>query len=81
MLTKIVTKMPQLLKLIGVFPQEICKKISLLFSGFDDVFMALPSCVTDVRLSDVEAFSKLEVMAATESGSLAIAKTKDSRFL
>ena len=43
MLTKIVTKMPQLLKLIGVFPQEICKKISFQLALLD---LLKPSIVT-----------------------------------
>ena len=55
------------------------KPTSPLFRGFDDIFMAPHSRATDVRVSDVEAVPELEVMAVTEEGSLAIAKTKDSR--
>lgn len=66
-------------KLFGIFPHKIYKRTSPLFRGFDDMFMAPHSRATDVRLSDVEAIPELEVMAVTESGSLAIAKTRDSR--
>ena len=55
-------------KLFGIYPHKIMKPTSPLFRG-----------ATDVRVSDVEAVPELEVMAVTEEGSLAIAKTKDSR--
>ena len=55
------------------------KNTSPLFRGFNDVFMAPHSRATDVHLADVEAVPELEVLAVTEEGSLAIAKTKDSR--
>jgi len=66
-------------KLFGIFPHKILKGTSPLFRGFNDVFMAPHSRATDVRLADVEAVPDLEVLAVTEGGSLAIAKTKDSR--
>ena len=66
-------------KLFGVFPHIIKKKTSPLFRGFDDLFMAPQSRATDVRLEEVEAVPELEVLAVTKEGSLAIAKTRDSR--
>lgn len=66
-------------KLFGVFPHRMLKSTSPLFRGFNDVFMAPHSRATDVHLADVEAVPELEVLAVTEGGSLAIAKTKDSR--
>lgn len=66
-------------KLFGVFPHKILKRTSPLFRGFDDRFLAPHSRATDVRVSDVEAVPELEVMAVTEQGSLAIAKSTDSR--
>ena len=66
-------------KLFGVFPHKMLKNTSPLFRGFNDVFMAPHSRATDVHLADVEAVPELEVLAVTEEGSLAIAKTKDSR--
>lgn len=66
-------------KLFGVFPHRMLKSTSPLFRGFNDVFMAPHSRATDVYLPDVEAVPELEVLAVTEGGSLAIAKTKDSR--
>lgn len=66
-------------KLFGVFRHRILKPTSPLFRGFNDRFLAPHSRATDVRLSDVEAVPELEVMAVTENGSLAIAKTTDSR--
>lgn len=66
-------------KLFGIYSHEIRKETSPLFRGFNDHFLAPHSRATDVRLSDVEAIPNLEVMAVTETGSLAIAKTTDSR--
>ena len=66
-------------KLFGIYSHEICKETSPLFRGFNDHFLAPHSRATDVRISDIEAIPNLEVMAVTETGSLAIAKTTDSR--
>lgn len=66
-------------KLFGIFKHDIVKKTSPLFRGFDDRFLAPHSRATDVRVSDVAAIDALEIMALTETGSLAIAKSKDSR--
>lgn len=66
-------------KLFGIFPHQILKKTSPLFRGFNDQFLAPHSRATDVHVSDVEAVPELEVMALTTDGSLAIAKTTDSR--
>ena len=66
-------------KLFGIYPHKILKRTSPLFRGFDDVFMAPHSRATECRLEDVMAVPELEVMAITQEGSMAIAKTKDSR--
>lgn len=66
-------------KLFGVFPHKMRKSTSPLFRGFNDIFMAPHSRATDVNLEDVEAVPDLEVLAVTEDGSLAIAKSRDSR--
>lgn len=66
-------------KLFGVIPHKILVPKSPLFRGFDDIFMAPQSRATDVHLEDVLAHPEIEVMAVTEGGSLAIAKTSDNR--
>ena len=66
-------------KLFGVYHHRMLKPNSPLFRGFDDNFLAPHSRATDMRVSDVAARPELEVMAVTEAGGLAIAKTKDSR--
>ena len=66
-------------KLFGVFPHKMRKSTSPLFRGFNDIFMAPHSRATDVNLEDVEAVPDLEGLAVTEDGSLAIAKSRDSR--
>lgn len=66
-------------KLFGVYRHKIWKPTSPLFRGFDDRFLAPQSRATEVHLEDVEKIPELEILATTEGGSLAIAKTKDSR--
>lgn len=66
-------------KLFGIYPHKIMKPTSPLFRGFDECFYAPHSRATDVRVSDVEKVPELEILALTEDGSLAMAKTKDSR--
>lgn len=66
-------------KLFGVYPHKVLKRTSPLFRGFDDIFMAPQSRATDVRLEDVLKVPELEVLSTTVDGSLAIAKTTDSR--
>ncbi len=66
-------------KLFGVFPHKMRKSTSPLFRGFNGIVMAPHSRATDVNLEDVEAVPDLEVLAVTEDGSLAIAKSRDSR--
>ena len=67
------------IKLFGVLPHRIHRPKQPLFRGFDDIFMAPQSRATDVHLKDVMEHPELEILATTEGGSLAIAKTSDNR--
>ena len=67
------------IKLFGVIPHKIHRPKQPLFRGFDDIFMAPQSRATEVHIKDVMEHPELEILATTEKGSLAIAKTVDNR--
>ena len=54
-----IRKYPMDEKLFGVFPHEVEYKNSMLFRGFDDVFMAPHSRHTTIHREDVEAVPEL----------------------
>jgi homoserine O-succinyltransferase len=61
-------------KMFGVFPHRVEYKNSMLFRGFDDVFMVPQSRHTTVRTEDVLAVPGLKLLASSdETGVYAIA--------
>jgi homoserine O-succinyltransferase/O-acetyltransferase len=66
-------------KMFGILKHEILKPSIPLFRGFNDDFIAPQSRATDVHAEDILANENLELLAVTEDGSPAIAKTKDNR--
>lgn len=64
-------------KLFGVFPHKADYKRSILFRGFDDVFMVPQSRHTTVRTEDVKAVLELKILASSdEAGVYAISTDK-----
>ena len=64
-------------KLFGVFPHKADYKRSILFRGFDDVFMVPQSRHTTVRTEDVKAVPELKILASSdEAGVYAISTDK-----
>ena len=60
-------------KLFGVFEHTVDYKRSILFRGFDDVFMAPHSRHTDVSAEDILAVGKLRLLASSkEAGVYAV---------
>lgn len=53
-------------KLFGVYPHTVEHKKSILFRGFDDVFMAPHSRHTTVARKDIEAVPGLKILASSE---------------
>ena len=53
-------------KLFGVYPHTVEHKKSILFRGFDDVFMAPHSRHTTVARKDIEAAPGLKILASSE---------------
>lgn len=61
-----IKKYPTEKKFFGVFPHTADYKNSILFRGFDDVFMVPQSRHTTVRREDIEKVSKLKILASSE---------------
>ena len=74
-----IRKYPMDEKLFGVFPHEVEYKNSMLFRGFDDVFMAPHSRHTTIHREDVEAVPELQIMASSEEAGLYVIKTEQGK--
>ena len=60
-------------KLFGIFPHRLDYKNSILFRGFDDVFMVPQSRHTTILREDVEKISALKILASSkETGIYAV---------
>jgi homoserine O-succinyltransferase len=57
-------------KKFGVFAHKVDYKRSILFRGFDDVFMVPHSRHTDIRRSDVEKVKEIKILASSEKAGL-----------
>ena len=69
-----IQKYPLGFKYSGIYPHTVDYKRSILFRGFDDVFMVPQSRYTTVRTEDVAAVSELKILASSEeTGIYAIA--------
>ena len=76
-----IKKYPTGKKLFGVYPHTLDYKNSILFRGFDDVFMVPQSRHTTVRREDVEKVSKLKILASSEeTGVYAMATNKGKQI-
>ena len=60
-----IPKVPLECKLFGVFHHIVERKQSILFRGFDDVFMAPHSRHTTVRREDIEDVADLKILASS----------------
>ena len=68
-------------KLFGVFPHKVEYKNSILFRGFDDVFMVPQSRHTTVLREDVEKAKGLKILASSEeTGVYAISSENGRQF-
>ena len=57
-------RLPQ--KISGVYPHTVDYKRSILFRGFDDVFMVPQSRYTSISREDVEKVDELKILASSE---------------
>ena len=68
-------------KLFGVYPHTVEHKKSILFRGFDDVFMAPHSRHTTVSRKDIESVPKLKILASsTQAGVFAVKNKSGSQI-
>ncbi len=66
-------------KMFGVFPHQVEHKSSILFRGFDDVFMAPHSRHTTILREDVEKVPQLKILASSEEAGLYVLSTERGR--
>ena len=74
-----INKQPLPEKLFGVFPHTADYKQSILFRGFDDVFMVPHSRHTTVNREDIEALPELKILASSEEAGVYAIGTKQGR--
>ena len=73
-----INKVPLDKKLFGVYPHIVDYKNSILFRGFDDVFMAPHSRHTTVPRESIEAVSELKILASSEEAGVYALKNESS---
>ncbi len=73
-----INKVPLDKKLFGVYPHIVDYKNSILFRGFDDVFMAPHSRHTTVPRESIEAVPELKVLASSEEAGVYALKNESS---
>ena len=66
-------------KLFGIFPHIADYKRSILFRGFDDVFMVPHSRHTTVDRADIEAVKELKILASSEEAGVFAVSTQNGR--
>ncbi len=66
-------------KLFGVFPHTVERRSSILFRGFDDVFMVPHSRHTTILREDVERVPELKILAASPQAGIYAMATDQGR--
>lgn len=66
-------------KMFGVFPHTVERKSSILFRGFDDVFMVPHSRHTSIRREDVERVPQLKILASSPQAGIYAMATDQGR--
>ena len=74
-----IKKYPLEKKLFGVFPHTVDYKKSILFRGFDDVFMVPQSRHTTVKTEDIKAVKELRILSSSEEGGVYAVSTKKGK--
>ena len=74
-----VKKVPLEKKMFGVFPHTVERKSSILFRGFDDVFMVPHSRHTTILREDVERVQQLKILATSEEAGIYAMATDQGR--
>ncbi len=66
-------------KMFGVFPHQVEYKSSILFRGFDEVFMVPQSRHTTVLREDIETVPALKILASSEETGVYAVSVKNGR--
>lgn len=66
-------------KLFGIFPHMADYKQSMLFRGFDDVFMVPHSRHTEIKLADIKACPDLQVLSSSEEAGVHAIRNENGR--
>ena len=74
-----IKKYPLPEKLFGVFPHKVDYKRSILFRGFDDVFMIPHSRHTTVNAEDIAAVPELKILSTSEEAGVYAVMNKKGR--
>ena len=74
-----IEKYPLEKKLFGVFPHQCEYKGSMLFRGFDDVFMVPHSRHTTVKREDIEANPALQILASSRQAGVHVLRNRQGR--
>ena len=74
-----IEKRPLPEKMFGVFPHRVEYKRSILFRGFDDVFMAPHSRHTTIERADIENVSALRILASSDEAGVYAVSTDNGR--
>ena len=68
-------------KMFGVFEHRILTRTSKLLRGFDDIFFAPHSRHTEIRRTDIDKVSDLDILAESDDAGVYIVASKDRRHL
>lgn len=74
-----INKYPLSEKLFGIFPHKADYKRSILFRGFDDVFMVPQSRHTTIKTEDVAAVPEIKILASSERCGIYAAATEGGK--
>lgn len=66
-------------KMFGVFPHTVDNRASILFRGFDDIFMVPHSRHTTVDTEDIKNCAELEILASSPETGVYAVSAKDGR--
>lgn len=74
-----IQKQPLDKKMFGIFPHVADYKQSMLFRGFDDIFMVPHSRHTTVLREDIEKVPEIKILASSEEAGVFAMSTKNGR--
>lgn len=74
-----IKKYPLEKKMFGIFPHKVDYKKSILFRGFDDVFMVPHSRHTEIRAEDIKQVKDLKILSTSDEAGVYAVSTKKGK--